>query len=987
MKNFFIKNWFHFAIVGLFFIITYLYFTPQFNGYGLKQHDVEQYIGMAHEAYYFGEKTGEEQLWTNSMFGGMPTTQISLIHSGNFIGRSVMNFVNKFSAPGGIVFLHLICFYFMLLCFKVDRRIAIIGALAFSFSSYEIIILQAGHNSKAMAVAFMAPVIGTFFMAYRYNRWLGIGLSALAMAFELSCNHLQVTYYMSFLILALGIIELIKAFKEKTFKSFLTTSLGIIFAYVLALGVNYSNINQTNEYASATIRGGNDLNLDANGKKVEVNEKGGLDKEYITNWSYGIDESFTLISPDVKGGGTFPFQKSPYVELIEDMDLDQRSQEMLLNSYSYWGTQPMTSGPVYVGVIMLFFCFLGIIFLKEQSKWALLVVGILALMLSWGKNFMPITDFFIDYVPGYNKFRTVTIILILIELIVPLVAVLFINQLFRKREELKQKSKQVLIASSSFVLFLIIIRFVGLGDGYTNKEFDDRQLNSIYSSLTNQIQSTSPDLLKQNYGVDITDENQRNEFIKVQLQPYEDNFIHVKNLRKKIFNSSMNKSILLSLLGMLIVILFLFTNMNAYILIISIGIITAIDLFSVSTNYLSKNEDFWIEKLDKQYPILSSNAEQTILENEIKNDPSLVSKIKEAQNKGEEIASEYDVSGVLKSKIISAEIYSALNANTNYRVFDVTGGFNSTRASYFHKSIGGYHGAKLRTFQNLIEHHISQSNSAVFNMLNVKYFIKGTENGVIAQENPEALGPVWFVDEVKKVENRDVEIKALSRLYFIENVGKGAVLINDSIHSKAFVNGNEELVYLINGDSIKIPLSANISNEFDVYLVQDINGKTELVPDFVVKEDSLKSFTSLVLIKLESEFVPREIAFVSKENAKGLKNQKFEVSGDIYMETYSPMKIVYKSNSLQNQFAVFSEIYYNKGWQAFIDGKEVEIVNVNYCLRGLPIPKGNHEIVFQYNQSSFLKANSISFVFCLLVLGLLGFSIWKNRKQTEMEIV
>jgi hypothetical protein len=987
MKNFFIKNWFHFAIIGLFFMITFIYFSPQFNGYGLKQHDVEQYIGMSHEAYYFGDKTGEEQLWTNSMFGGMPTTQISLIHSGNFIGRTVMNFVNNFSAPGGIVFLHLICFYFMLLCFKVDRRIAIIGAIAFSFSSYEIIILQAGHNSKAMAVAFMAPVIGTFFMAYRHNRWLGIGLSALAMAFELSCNHLQVTYYMAFLILALGLVELVRAFKTSRIKSFLVTTVWLVFAYVLALGVNYSNVNQTNEYASATIRGGNDLKLDVNGKHIDTKENNGLDKEYITNWSYGIDESFTLLSPDVKGGGTFPFEKSPYVELIDDMELDQRSQEMLLNSYSYWGTQPMTSGPVYVGVIMLFFCFLGIIFLKDNSKWALLGVGILALMLSWGKNYMPLTDFFIDNIPGYNKFRTVTIILVLIELIVPLIAVLFINKLFQERDELKMKNKQILVASFIFVLFLLIIQGIGLGDGYSNKEFDDRQMASITSNLTNQIQSASPAVLKENYGVDVNDKDQLNAFINLQLEPYENNAIHVKNLRKRIFNVSMNRSIILTLFGVLIIVLFLFTNVNMYILIFSIGILTMIDLFSVSTNYLSKNEKYWIDKLDKKYPIFSTQAEQTILDNELKHDPLLVSKIEEAKKAGESIAIDYDVTGSLKSKIIASEVFSALNANTNYRVFDFTGGFNSTRASYFHKSIGGYHGAKLRTFQNLIEHHIGQSNSAVLNMLNVKYFIREAENGLVAQENLEAMGAVWFVEQIKTVEDRDVEIKALGRLYAIDNIGKGVFLVNDSIKSTSLVNGNEKLIYVLNGDSLSIPLSANISKEFDVYFVKDVNGKTELVPEFVVKNDSLNSFQALVLIKLESEFVPKEIAFISKENALDIKDSKFDVAGDIYLDSYSPMNMVYKSISTTNQFAVFSEIYYRNGWQAFIDGQEVDIKNVNYCLRGLEIPKGKHEIVFKYNQSSFLNANKISFVFCLLVLTLLGFSIWKNKKQDTIEMV
>ncbi len=291
MINFFQKNWVHFAIIAIFFVITYFYFSPQFDGYGLKQHDIEMHKGMSREVVDYRERTGNETLWTNSMFGGMPTMQISLLYDGNYIGQAVTKFVDSFPPPAGVVFLYMLCFYIFALCLRLNPWVGLLGAIAFGFSSYDIIIIQAGHNSKALAVAFMAPVVGAFIMAYQRNMKWGILLSALFMTIEISMNHLQVTYYLGILMFGIGAVMLIDAFRKNNFKSFFITSGGIVAAYLLALVINYGNISLTNDYAKHSIRGGNDITLNPDGTSNKVNSTTGLDKDYVTQWSYGIGES------------------------------------------------------------------------------------------------------------------------------------------------------------------------------------------------------------------------------------------------------------------------------------------------------------------------------------------------------------------------------------------------------------------------------------------------------------------------------------------------------------------------------------------------------------------------------------------------------------------------------------------------------------------------------------------------------------------------
>lgn len=301
MNQFLKNNWPHFAVLAAFVVLMFAYFSPEFDGHNIKQHDVQQFKGMAQETIAFRERTGgEEPLWTNSMFGGMPTTQISILYTGNIFQRSLIGLQNTIGVPSAIFLMHLIGFYILAMCLGLRPIVGFIGAVAFGLASYEIVILQAGHNSKAMTVALMAPVLGAFIMAYRTNWKWGALLSGLFMSFQLASNHLQVTYYFAFLLFGLGVYELIRAVRASELKRFAITSASVLAAYLLAVGINYGNISLTNEYAKHTIRGGNDVTIQSDGQEA-VKNTSGLDKDYITNWSYGIGESFTLVSPYVRG--------------------------------------------------------------------------------------------------------------------------------------------------------------------------------------------------------------------------------------------------------------------------------------------------------------------------------------------------------------------------------------------------------------------------------------------------------------------------------------------------------------------------------------------------------------------------------------------------------------------------------------------------------------------------------------------------------------
>ena len=958
------SNWIHLLAIGLFIVTTFIYFQPQFSGYGLEQHDIQQFKGASNEINHFRATHGEEPLWTNSMFGGMPTYQISLKSSGNWLFY-IYNILHLWlKSPAGMFFGYLIGFYIMLLCMKINPKVAILGAFAFAFSSYYIIVLQAGHDTKAAAIGFAPPVIGAFYLAFRGKLKWGILLSALFMGLELLANHVQVTYYLGILLLFLGLGELIRHLKEKELLKFVKVSLFLVVAYAFAGGLNYGRLALTQNYAQYTIRGGNDINIHPDGKPNDEIKTSGLDKDYVTQWSYGISESMTLLSPNVKGAASSALGNSQFSELLRSPDL-RKDANLIAKNNIYWGDQPFTSGPVYLGIIVFFLALLGMIYLKGPRKWMLLGATILTLMLSWGKHFMGLTDFFLDNIPLYNKFRAVTIILVIVELTIPLLAVLFLDRLFKKREEIKNNIKPFYIASGGLVAIFAVLTFTGLGDGYmTNSETD--YLYSFPDQVKEQLKNEDPEKLIA-AGIDLNNPQQVSQVVDQQMKRVNEQFDALVNVRKSIYKSSMGRSIFFLIIGIVFIGLYLKTPIRKEYVLGGLLVFILIDLVGVDVNYLNskksngRNYDYWVENSKKDFPLSPTQADIQILELETTSQPDLkklVDNVK-VDNKGER--------GHANRDALWLEKFQVLGAHTNYRVYDPSLGFNSADLSYFHKALNGYHGAKLRRIQNLKDFYINYNNMNVLNMLNVKYFI---QNGN-AMENPGALGPAWLVKEVNVQANPNKELLALGNLFTIENKSNKKLFINDVAHNEDTISGRENIV-LYDKDSLKLDLSPVMRSNVSATFVQDINGQTNWIPTSELEKDSLNSFTPLVSVQSVNHFDPKDVVVVGEDVANTLATFTFSGAGKIVMTSYAPNELKYSVNVEGEQFAVFSEMYYPDGWNAYIDGTKVDIHRVDYLLRGIELPTGSHELVMKFEVPLFVTSNRIALGGSLILFLLIG---------------
>jgi hypothetical protein len=979
-KSFLTKNWIHFLAVGLFLLVTFIYFQPQFSGNRLKQHDIEQFKGMSNEIVHYRETTGGEPLWTNSMFGGMPAYQISVDYKGNILDETVRVLSFGMKSPAGLFILYLIGFYIMLMCMRVKPTVAIFGAFAFAFSSYYIIILQAGHNSKAEAIALMAPVIGAFYMAYRHNLKWGLLLSALFMGLHLTANHFQITYYLVIVLLGIGATELVRVIKNKQWGHFLKATGGLILVYLFALGINYGNISLTNDYAKYTIRGGNDITINEDGTSAQTNTTSGLDKDYITQWSYGIGESMTLISPYVKGGANGELKSSQFSDVLRDPDI-RREASLVAKNDVYWGAQPFVSGPVYLGIIVFFLALMGMIYLKGPLKWGLALVAVLTIMLSWGKNFMGLTDFFIDYMPGYNKFRAVTIILAVVELIIPLLGVLFLNKLIKEKEAIKANIKPLMIGSGALLSILVILTFSGLGDGYLSPREQDYIYN-YESQVRQQIMSEDPERLRQN-GIDINSPQQVNQVVQQQLERVDNQFGALATVREKIYRTSMLRSIFFLILGIGVVLSYVYLKVRSEFVIIGLTALVMIDLIMVDVNYLNSEKvgrtkyEFWLEDAKFNFPLSPNKADKEILEQEVQANPSFQAKIDEARNM---------VSSDRRSRVNQDELwlkkFQILNMNTNYRVYEPRAGFNSSRPSYFHKSINGYHGAKLRRIQNVMNFHISEGNMDVLNILNVKYFIQ--QNG--ARTNPSALGNAWLIKNVNVQPDPNHELLALGDLYTLKNKSSEELIINGKQVKEDTVTGREDIVLLAN-DSLRVDLSDVKRSGVDVSFVEDINGQRNWIPEAQLRVDTTGSFTTLLEVRKIHDFTPKDEVIVGEEVANELSSLQFTGEGNVEMTSYAPNEISYNVSAQGEQFAVFSEVYYPKGWNAYIKGEKVDIHRVNYFLRGVELPKGDYELTMKFEEPSFDRANTTaligSIVILLLIIGFFVKDFILERKASE----
>lgn len=810
------KQWLPYpAAIIIFLVISLVYMSPVLSGKKIKQGDISQWKGMSKEIRDFRQETGEEPLWTNSMFGGMPAYQISVKYTNNLIKDVDRILRLGLPRPADYVFLTMLGFFILLLAFRVNPWLSIVGAIAFAFSSYFFIILEAGHNSKAHAIAYMAPVIAGVYLTYRGKFILGSALTLLFVALEVSTNHLQITYYLIIILLALGIAELIHHIRHNEFPKFLKATGLLLVAGLLAVGPNITNILLTNEYSPYTIRGESELT------ENQDNKTSGLDKDYATQWSYGIQETVSLMIPNVKGGGTGMIGNK-----VDDLSgVDRQWRQAIQQQNAYWGNQPFTSGPVYVGAVIFFLFILGLFIVRNHLKWALLAVTILSVMLAWGHNMMWFTDFFLEYIPGYNKFRTVSMTLVIAELAIPTLAMMTLYQLYHDREKLKRKQKQFFIALGltaglALIFYITPTTFFDFFSSQEVRAFDQQQTNQ--PQYADQIAVFTEQL---------------------------------KQVRIDIFRADTLRSIFFILIAGGLLFLYSRKMLKSGGLIAAVGFLVLIDMWPVNKRYL--NDDHFVSKSRVERPFQASGADKQIM----------------------------------------------ADADPNFRVYNIAvNTFNDASTSHFHKSIGGYHGAKLRRYQELIDYHIKENNMAVLNMLNTKYFIVQGENGrPQAQRNPDALGNAWFVENYQMVEDADEEIAALS--------------------------------------SFNPEQTAIVDKQFS---------------------DALQGFSS-------------------PENP----------SGSIELVDYQPNQLRYESQSPQKQLAVFSEIYYPKGWKAYIDGAPAEHFRVNYVLRAMVIPKGDHTIEFKFEPNSYYTGETIalitSILVILIVLGGLGYEVKRNYFENEKQ--
>jgi hypothetical protein len=781
----------HLIVILLFVGISFTYFSPLLQGKLLNMPDITHHKGMSKEVSDFREASGEEALWTNSMFSGMPAYQISTRSNGNLIQYVARIISLGIPRPANLLFLYLLGFYLLLLSLKVDYRLSAVGAIAFSFSSYFFIIIMAGHMTKALAIAYVPMVVAAVLYTYRGKMILGGVLTALTVALELYANHLQITYYLVLLLILIGLFQFIKDFKVNNLIDFLKRSGILILAALLASGTAITRLSTTMEYGTESTRGKSELtnNLD--------NKTSGLDKDYATSWSYGIAETFTLLIPNFYGGasqGELTTDSETYKAIKRAPNAKQLIKQLPL----YWGTQPFTSGPTYAGSIVIFLFIFGLLFVKSEMRVWILLATIMSIMLAWGKNFMPLTDLFLDYFPGYNKFRAVSMILVIAEFTLPLLGFVALNKFLTTEAPEKEKKKPLQLAFYIVGGLTLVFALVP---------------NLFFDFVGGQDTS----LAKNGWPIDALQAD-----------------------RVWLLSADAWRSFTFITLTFGAMWMFLKNKISSKYVILIVGVLVLADMWTVNKRYL--NDDNFARKSKVQVPYQATAADQQIL----------------------------------------------TDTDPNFRVFNQSvSTFNDASTSYFHKSIGGYHGAKLKRYQELIENHIAKGNMTVLNMLNAKYFI--TPKGQ-AQQNPGAMGNAWFVNEINIVDNADTEIAELNGF----NPANTAIV--DIRYSEQIMDGLE------NTDAI------------------------------------------------------------------------------ITLAEYKPNYLKYNSNSVKDGIAIFSEIYYDKGWNAYVDGELKPHFRANYVLRGMKIPAGNHVVEFKFEPAVYYVSERIALASSVILLLLLFFVSYKEIK-------
>ena len=790
------------AIV-IFIAASLIYFHPVLKGQKIPQSDITQFQGMVKEISDFRAENDAEPYWTGASFSGMPAYQISAYYPNDFV-RSLDTLIRFLPRPADYTFLYFLSFFVLMLALKVEWRLGVLGALAFGFSTYLIIIFIPGHNAKAHAIGYMPLVLAGILWVFQRKYIVGFLVTGLSMALEIYANHIQMTYYLGFCLLILGVVEGIHAIKQKTLPIFLKQVLIILGAVILGVGANSPRLLAMKEYADASTRGKSELTINPDGSPKEATK--GLDKDYITQYSYAKLETFNLFIPGFMGGGTVEKldKNSEFYKLLEEKAGKKVADDYSKQVLTYWGDQPIVEAPAYIGAVIFFLFFLGIFLVKGRLKQWLVTATVFSVLLSWGRNFEFLTNFFIDYVPLYNKFRAVSSIQVIAELCVPILGILALKNFFSPEISMDEK-KNALKKAVCFFGGLIVFGFFAAHFSATFEGLRDDN----YKDLPGLIDAVIAD-------------------------------------RKALLFSDSIRSIIFMLISATLLWFVLQNKLKEVFVFVGLGLLILVDQISVNKRYLNADDFVSARKVEK--PFTASEADKLILED--------------------------------KSH------FRVANFSTNLMEDGTT--------SYFHQSIGGYHAAKMRRYEELFEYQIAKQNMQVLNMLNTKYFIIPDNSGVLqVQQNPEINGNVWFVNSLEKVQNATQEISALDSL----------------------------------------------------------DTKTTAVVD-VSKFSELKNFTI-----------------------------KRDTTATIFLEKYGVTNVTYQSTSQKEQLAVFSEIYYDKGWNAYIDGELVPHFRVNYVLRSLKIPAGNHTIIFKFEPKVIQQGSFISLTsYVLLLLISLGWVFYEKKK-------
>jgi hypothetical protein len=831
------------VVAILFFaVLSFAYFMPAVTeGRILSQHDTVAGIGSGREALDYYHRTGERTRWTNALFGGMPTYQMSPSYPSTDTLRGVENLYHLF-LPTYVwyIFVMLLGYYILMRAFDFKVWMAALGAVLWAFSSYFLILISAGHIWKLVTLAYIPPTIAGLVLAYRGRYLWGGLLTAFFVALQIMSNHVQMSYYFLFVMVCLVAAFAVDAVRKGELPRFLKATATVVIAGVIGVCINLSNLYHTYEYSKETMRGKSELVKPNTGNQTGS----GLERDYITQWSYGIGETMTLLVPNVKGGASVP--------LAANQDAMAKADPMYMGIYNqlgqYWGEQPMTSGPVYVGAFVIFLFILALQVVKGPLKWGLVAATVLSILLSWGKNFMGFTDFFLDYVPMYDKFRAVSSILVIAEFTIPLLAMMGLRQLVTQYN--KENARAYYRAA--------LISFVLTGG-----------LSLVFA--------VAPSLFFPSY-VSTMEMQGLQQIPADQLAPLLANLTEV---RQSLFTADAWRSFWIIVAGTCVLLGFMRGKLKATPAVAILIVLCVADLWTVDKRYL--NDEQFVPKTAQEDTFRPTETDQYILAD-------------------------------------STLDYRVLNLAVNT--------FNENNTSYWHKSVGGYHAAKLRRYQELIEAHISPEMQGLFsevqqaggdmesvngqvfpvlNMLNTRYFIFPLQGGKTAPlPNPYALGNAWFVDEVKWVDNANDELEAM--------------------------NGFDPA------------RTAVVDRKFAAVLGSDIP-----------QQESGAAIDSTA-VGIEFTDAPQGTGHETLD----IDDHDSEWRGTVTLIQYEPNVLTYEVESEQGGVVVFSEIYY-PGWQATIDGEKAEIARANYVLRAMEMPAGHHTVVMTFDPQSLHTTEHIAF--------------------------